>query len=45
MVSPLHMPEVNDRDLAAIVRMVYEKSGITLHAGTAPIGNGMTKQR
>ena len=25
--------EVSDRDLATIVRLVYEKSGITLHAG------------
>jgi chemotaxis protein methyltransferase CheR len=31
--SPLRPHEVSDRDLAAIVRMVYEKSGITLHAG------------
>ena len=31
--SPHTLPEVSDRDLAAIVRMVYEKSGITLHAG------------
>jgi len=28
-----HPPELSDRDLAAIVRLVYEQSGITLHAG------------
>jgi chemotaxis protein methyltransferase CheR len=26
-------PELSDRDLAIIVRLVYERSGITLHAG------------
>jgi chemotaxis protein methyltransferase CheR len=26
-------PELSDRDMAAIVRLVYERSGITLHAG------------
>ena len=31
MVPPT--TEVSDRDLATIVRLVYEKSGITLHAG------------
>jgi chemotaxis protein methyltransferase CheR len=30
---PRHAPELSDRDLAVIVRLVYEKSGITLHAG------------
>jgi len=34
MASSLNaIPEPSDRDLAAIVRLVYEKSGITLHNG------------
>jgi chemotaxis protein methyltransferase CheR len=28
-----HPPDLTDRDLAVIVRLVYEKSGIALHAG------------
>lgn len=28
-----HPPELSDRDLAIVVRLVYEKSGITMHAG------------
>ena len=32
-IAPLAGPDVSDRDLAAIVALVYEKSGITLHAG------------
>jgi chemotaxis protein methyltransferase CheR len=32
--SLLHaVPELSDRDLATIMRLVYEKSGITLHSG------------
>ena len=27
------VPELSDRDLAIIMRLVYEKSGITLHSG------------
>jgi chemotaxis protein methyltransferase CheR len=45
MVSPLHLPEVSDRDLAAIVRMVYEKSGITLHAGKRGLVSARLQQR
>ena len=35
MASPsLHViPEISDRDLGTIMRLVYEKSGITLHSG------------
>jgi chemotaxis protein methyltransferase CheR len=34
MAAPVNaVPELSDRDLAAIVRLVYEKSGITLHSG------------
>ena len=29
--------ELSDRDLQAIVRLVYEKSGITLHDGKRPL--------
>src|SRR5438128_1877258 len=31
--APLDTQELTDRDLAAVVRLVYEKSGITLHEG------------
>ena len=34
MAAPVNaVPELSDRDLATIVRLVYEKSGITLHSG------------
>lgn len=45
MVSPLRTPEVSDRDLAAIVRMVYEKSGITLHEGKRGLVSARLQQR
>jgi chemotaxis protein methyltransferase CheR len=31
--SQTSVPEISDRDLAIIMRIVYEKSGITLHSG------------
>jgi chemotaxis protein methyltransferase CheR len=43
--SPLNPPEVTDRDLAAIVRMVYEKSGITLHAGKRALVSARLQKR
>jgi chemotaxis protein methyltransferase CheR len=43
--SPLSRPEVSDRDLAAIVRMVYEQSGITLHAGKRALVSARLQKR
>ena len=43
--SPLRSPEVSDRDLAVIVRMVYEKSGITLHAGKRALVSARLQKR
>jgi chemotaxis protein methyltransferase CheR len=43
--SPLRPAEVSDRDLAAIVRMVYEKSGITLHAGKRALVSARLQKR
>src|SRR5262249_17501349 len=43
--SPLRSPEVSDRDLAAIVQMVYEKSGITLHAGKRALVSARLQKR
>jgi len=37
--------EFSDRDLAAIVRMVYEKSGITLHAGKRALVTARLQKR
>lgn len=45
MPSPLRPPEVSDRDLAAIVQMVYEKSGITLHAGKRALVSARLQKR
>jgi chemotaxis protein methyltransferase CheR len=45
MPSPLTLPEVSDRDLAAIVRMVYEQSGITLHAGKRALVSARLQKR
>jgi chemotaxis protein methyltransferase CheR len=44
-MPPLQTPEVSDRDLATIVRMVYEKSGITLHAGKRGLVSARLQQR
>ena len=41
----MQIPEVSDRDLATIVRMVYEKSGITLHAGKRGLVSARLQQR
>jgi chemotaxis protein methyltransferase CheR len=38
-------PECTDRDLAAIVRMVYESSGITLHAGKRALVSARLQKR
>lgn len=38
-------PECTDRDLAAIVRMVYETSGITLHAGKRALVSARLQRR
>lgn len=38
-------PECTDRDLAAIVRMVYETSGITLHAGKRALVSARLQKR
>ena len=38
-------PECTDRDLAAIVRMVYERSGITLHAGKRALVSARLQKR
>ena len=38
-------PELSDRDLAAIVRLVYEKSGITLHEGKRALVTARLQKR
>jgi chemotaxis protein methyltransferase CheR len=38
-------PECTDRDLAAIVRLVYESSGITLHAGKRALVSARLQKR
>ena len=38
-------PECTDRDLAAIVRIVYETSGITLHAGKRALVSARLQKR
>jgi chemotaxis protein methyltransferase CheR len=38
-------PECSDRDLAAIVRMVYESSGITLHVGKRALVTARLQKR
>ena len=38
-------PELSDRDLAAIVRIVYERSGITLHAGKRALVTARLQKR
>jgi len=44
---PLVLPpaELSDRDLATIVRLVYEKSGITLHAGKRALVSARLQKR
>jgi chemotaxis protein methyltransferase CheR len=43
--SPISLPDVSDRDLAAIVRLVYEQSGITLHAGKRALVSARLQKR
>jgi chemotaxis protein methyltransferase CheR len=43
--SPLRPADVSDRDLAAIVQMVYEKSGITLHEGKRALVSARLQKR
>jgi chemotaxis protein methyltransferase CheR len=38
-------PELSDRDLAAIVRLVHEKSGISLHAGKRALVTARLQKR
>lgn len=46
MAPPVHdYPDLSDRDLAAIVRLVYEKSGITLHAGKRALVTARLQKR
>jgi chemotaxis protein methyltransferase CheR len=40
-----HPPELSDRDLAIIVGLVYEKSGITLHAGKRALVSARLQKR
>ena len=40
-----HPPELTDRDLAFIVGLVYEKSGITLHAGKRALVSARLQKR
>ncbi len=39
------VPEISDRELKAIVRLVYEKSGITLHAGKKALVTARLQKR
>jgi chemotaxis protein methyltransferase CheR len=41
----IHPPELSDRDLATIVGLVYEKSGITLHAGKRALVTARLQKR
>jgi chemotaxis protein methyltransferase CheR len=41
----VHPPELSDRDLAIIVGIVYEKSGITLHAGKRALVSARLQKR
>src|SRR5262245_34492993 len=39
------VPEISDRELKAIVRLVYEKSGITLHSGKKALVTARLQKR
>lgn len=39
------VPELSDRDLKAVARLVYEKSGITLHAGKKALVTARLQKR
>ena len=41
----VHPPELSDRDLATIVSLVYEKSGITLHSGKRALVSARLQKR
>ena len=41
----VHPPELSDRDLAIIVGLVYEKSGITLHSGKRALVSARLQKR
>src|SRR5262245_26513310 len=41
----LQPPEMTDRDLAIIIGLVYEKSGITLHAGKRALVSARLQKR
>jgi chemotaxis protein methyltransferase CheR len=43
--APLVCPEFSDRDLAVIVQLVYEKSGISLHAGKRALVSARLQKR
>ena len=45
MPPSMRPPEFSDRDLATIVRLVYEKSGITLHAGKRALVSARLQKR
>ena len=45
MSSAVRAPEFSDRDLATIVRLVYEKSGIALHAGKRALVSARLQKR
>ena len=44
-VAPLPAAEFADRDLAIIIRLVYEKSGITLHEGKRALVSARLQKR
>jgi chemotaxis protein methyltransferase CheR len=44
-VSPFEPPPLSDKDLAAIIRLVYQKSGITLHEGKRALVTARLQKR
>ncbi len=44
-VSPFEPPPLTDKDLAAIIRLVYAKSGITLHEGKRALVTARLQKR
>ncbi len=44
-VSPFEAPPLTDKDLAAIIRLVYAKSGITLHEGKRALVTARLQKR
>jgi chemotaxis protein methyltransferase CheR len=45
IVSPFEPPPLTDRDLAAIISLVYRKSGITLHEGKRALVTARLQKR